>query len=353
MKKLLTFLLCFVFMLGAFGLVACDETVTEQKITQNTYEKAPMAHLSVQGVKLGGLVASRFSGGNESSNNEQEYLSKTITATVLPENAINKSVDFEVSWADDATLKDEDVSEYVVVEQATDGALTATVKCFQNFGDDVIIIRCITRDGGYMATCIVTYAGLASEMSIVPEDNISTVNTTNRGDYYELLTGRTYYFDINLTDALGNSAKTSNLQITQSFSGDSHYISLFTGYDGSNGYTVADSGRHDFHNIEFFEGSITNDGKLKIVTREKTVNNKTFYGDNSILHYVLSNSTVTNNPNNSQALYSYLYGNDNTISNKTMQIVVTDSLSGLSQTIKFWTIAGVNSVSLSPQSLQF
>ncbi|MEE3499792.1 MAG: hypothetical protein VZS12_11910, partial [Ruminococcus bromii] len=337
--------------MGAIGLTACGSNSTKQNTVSNIDTAGkPVAGLSVQSVsapKLGATIT-RFSAGNE-----QASISKRISATVEPSTAQNKLVDYRVFWAIGAEHANESVSDYVIVEQDSDGSTDATVTCVQEFDDDTIVIQVVTRDGGFTATCLVTYEGIASDMSVVPEDNISTVNTAARGDYYELLTGRTYYFDINLIDALGNSAKANNLQIAQSFSDSSYYINLFTGYNGSAGYTVADSGRHDFHYVEFFEGSITNDGKLKIVTRETTVENKSFYGDNSILHYVLSSSTVTNNPNNSQALYSYLYGNSNTISQKTMQVVVTDTLSGLSQTIKFWLIAGVNSVSLSLPSLQF
>lgn len=52
-------------------------------------------------------------------------VSKTITATVLPVDAPDKSVDWSLTWC--VPLEGEDVGDYLSVTPQSDGALTATV----------------------------------------------------------------------------------------------------------------------------------------------------------------------------------------------------------------------------------
>ena len=68
-------------------------------------------------------------------------VSKILTATVTPENAENKTVDWSIYWADDAPLKDKDISEYLTLTPTADGALTATVTCKKSFRGSVAYIK--------------------------------------------------------------------------------------------------------------------------------------------------------------------------------------------------------------------
>lgn len=85
-------------------------------------------------------------------------LTKTITATITPANADNKLVDWTVSWANDATHKDEDVSLYIIISPSSLDGLTVVVTCLKAFAGDTIIIIVTTRDGNYSAQCTVTYS---------------------------------------------------------------------------------------------------------------------------------------------------------------------------------------------------
>ena len=49
------------------------------------------------------------------STGEQTYIAKTITASVLPENATNKELDYSVSWRAGSERINEDVHDYVDV----------------------------------------------------------------------------------------------------------------------------------------------------------------------------------------------------------------------------------------------
>lgn len=90
-------------------------------------------------------------------------VSKTLTATVLPATAENKAVDWTCDWADESNTAN--VSEYVTVTPETDGSTTATVTCFKAFTGNVVITA-TTRENGYSATCIVTFVGLPTEISL-------------------------------------------------------------------------------------------------------------------------------------------------------------------------------------------
>ena len=89
------------------------------------------------------------------AENGQQSISKTITATVMPATAKNTSVDWSVEWGGNQAGA---VTDYVTVTPASDGSTTATVTCKKPFTGEIVIV-CTTREGGYMATCTVTFAG--------------------------------------------------------------------------------------------------------------------------------------------------------------------------------------------------
>lgn len=93
-------------------------------------------------------------------------VSKIITATVLPEDAPDKSVDWSIRWADDAPLKDKDISEYLTLTPTADGALTATVTCHKSFRGSVAIIKVETRSGGQHAICMASYDGIPTSITV-------------------------------------------------------------------------------------------------------------------------------------------------------------------------------------------
>lgn len=92
----------------------------------------------------------------------------TLTATIAPEEATNKSVDWEIyfSNADSAWATGKTVTDYVTLSPASDGALTATVNCLQPFGEQ-IMIKVTSRDNpDASATCTVDYLQKVSNVSL-------------------------------------------------------------------------------------------------------------------------------------------------------------------------------------------
>ena len=130
-------------------------------------------------------------------------ITKRISASVTPENASNKAVKYSVAWEEGAERSSEDVTKYVNVIQDSEGSLTALVYCYKAFGDDKIIITVETISGGLKATCIVTYAGIATSVEL--ESTTAPLKTTARGTYYALAPNSEYQFVYSVVNVLGEA----------------------------------------------------------------------------------------------------------------------------------------------------
>ena len=58
----------------------------------------------------------------------------------------------------------------MTVTPESDGSRVATVACIKGFGDDIILITVTTRDGGFQATCTVTFEGAPSSLKFMYND---------------------------------------------------------------------------------------------------------------------------------------------------------------------------------------
>ena len=90
-------------------------------------------------VKTAKIPVSEFAAYGVSPLAEAAY---TLTATITPSNATNKALDWSVSfvnpeseWASGKTVTD-----YVTVTPTADGALTASVACLKDFGEQIKVI---------------------------------------------------------------------------------------------------------------------------------------------------------------------------------------------------------------------
>lgn len=133
---------------------------------------------------------------------------KTITATVLPEDAPDKSVDWNISWItpiyDDAVVTD-----YVTVTPDSDGSTTATVTCYKGFEGASIRVTATTRVGGFTASCVVTYEGKPTEMVLE-----SSGTEYEMVSLFNLSAGTTTSFNINLDNKLNAvGSKFGNFEI--------------------------------------------------------------------------------------------------------------------------------------------
>ena len=97
-----------------------------------------------------------------------EYDAVTVKATVKPDNATYKEVDWAIAWDQEEIDKQEDIwnswwqgdeqiTDYVTVTPTTDGSTTATVKCLQPFGVPAIITVTSRNNPNAKATCRVDF----------------------------------------------------------------------------------------------------------------------------------------------------------------------------------------------------
>lgn len=105
-----------------------------------------------------GLVSLRMSPSYAvAAANGQQTVSKKITATVMPVDAPDKSVDWSIKWC--TPIEGKDISEYLTLTPESDGSLTATITALKGFESGSAYVTATTRVGGFTATCLIMYDG--------------------------------------------------------------------------------------------------------------------------------------------------------------------------------------------------
>lgn len=96
----------------------------------------------------------------------------TLTATIQPETAENKTVDWDVAFVNPSSswASGKDVSDYVTVTPASDGALTANVNCLKAFGEQIKITVTSRANVNAKAECTLDYARRILDTALYSED---------------------------------------------------------------------------------------------------------------------------------------------------------------------------------------
>lgn len=160
-------------------------------------------------VRLLGGVATTASDGS---------VSQTITAVITPADAPNKAVDWSIAWADGDSRASENISDYITVTPASDGALTATVTCKKSFRGSVAYVKVVTREGKFEATSMITFDGIPSSLSV----NASGLSTGSGVDGFQYMVSTNgASLAIDLTNVFGDVGESyyNNLTFTTSASG--------------------------------------------------------------------------------------------------------------------------------------
>ena len=147
---------------------------------------------------------------------EQVYVSQTVTATITPSTVVDKYVTWSVAWANDAPLKDKNISDYIKVTDDSQGNLTATVNCYKSFKGSKAILTCTTRQGGKTGTVNIVYEGVPSSMSITAPTGVTKYNLGK--DSVDLLyVGKSYSLNLamdNIFHSVGSNYNDFTVTVT-------------------------------------------------------------------------------------------------------------------------------------------
>lgn len=182
-KWVVSFLLIFVLLAGMIGawvlLLKPEKSAPEQEEGGAVITEGESSGIKLMSVKI-------------SPENYAEYgispmadTAYQLTATIVPENATDKTVDWTIAWAEhreshsggtnainrvDPTYDSHDthdtsdswsegktVTDYVTVTPTSDGALTANVECLKDFGAQVKVTVTSRDNTDVKANCLVDY----------------------------------------------------------------------------------------------------------------------------------------------------------------------------------------------------
>lgn len=157
------------------GFKNWDKFKTEEEQTEETTDNgAPVIGENGEELPSGEAIpmpkAMAFRSAAALDGRNAEYDSVTLTATVTPSNADNKKVDWTIAFANPASewASGKTVTDYVTVTPESDGSLTATVQCLQDFGEQIIITVTSRDNSNAKATCTVDFykrvVGLSANM---------------------------------------------------------------------------------------------------------------------------------------------------------------------------------------------
>ena len=353
-KWVIVFILLAVLLAGVVASLVVslsDKTETEKsEPVTNAYANDFTAEcFSTQNVRLAMSSAATLAADNS--------VSKTLKATVYPTDASNKLVDWSIAWSNQG--KSEYVTDYVTVTPTYDGSSEATVTCLKPFGSDQITITVTTRQGGYTATCIVTFRGVAT--SIYMTSDVSPTSNSGRGEYYDLPSRSSATFTVNLSN-VWDTVGSSNLSAEISAVGSIYVCDVFgDSFGGSTNENVRLVEISDL--MEYLGISASVIGNTVTVTTNKVLDSffyshyendeygaGTWYYNDYVYYedWMEGMGTAYSEEYKEGAAY-----NASHIDSCYFVLKVTDSVSGLSASVKFWVSTGVSSVKLNETTLSF
>lgn len=173
-------------MAGTFCLSGCGKISVEIPVKQS--EMVQEQPVKIAKLSMDGTIITPHAG----SVNVNQTVSKKIQAIIEPSTAKNVTVDWSVEWGEKQKAE---VTDYLTVTPDSDGSLSATVTCKQPFSGEIVVV-CVTRQGKYVATCTVTYAGQPTEITL-------TGSTQETDGAYRFGIGNTYEYAIEMGNPFG------------------------------------------------------------------------------------------------------------------------------------------------------
>lgn len=177
-------------------VIAIDNKPVEAKVADSIKSAVEPTETPVSDENIAPVALKMSKSFTTYAANGQQTVSKTITATVMPVDAPDKSVDWSIKWC--TPIEGKDISEYLTLTPESDGSLTATITALKGFEGSSAYVTATTRVGGFTATCLIMYDGKPESLSFTHNGKeITNTGTVN------LTAGTTNEITLNLKNTLG------------------------------------------------------------------------------------------------------------------------------------------------------
>ena len=312
-------------------------------------EPIAITTISESGIMV--LEKPMFLGAGDGGSGDSAF-AKTLTATVLPVDAPDKSVDWSVAWASDASRSSQQVNQYITVTPNADGSNVAVVRCLKSFEGDHILVTVTTRVGGFSATCQVEYVGVPQTMTINTTGKTVKTDTAWNKSMVELQCGSEYYFDLDLDNELH--------AVGSSYGNYTFSVAAYGSID-VNVHAHNNSTGQDTYSVE------TEEHKVGDVL-ESSGYIYTFFSEPSsllpVVHVELRDGKLYVKAERAISSFSGINGNRGGYAERSFKqytdgkcpyatITVTETTTGLSKSINVKTIATVTNVNMSASTMSF
>ena len=169
-SNLLSLVLGIVIGAGGFGIVSNinkNEKVPEQTATLPDYGGAVIGEAQENGIQMmkAAIPVEEYATYGVSERAEKAY---TITATVKPDDATNKKVNWSLAFAnaESTWAKGKNLSDYVTVSASGTTNSTAVLTCKKAFGEQILLTATSDGDSTKSAVCTVDYAQKVTNASL-------------------------------------------------------------------------------------------------------------------------------------------------------------------------------------------
>ena len=332
--------------------VKVNESVSELMLEDNSENLAAEPISITPVIESGIMIVEKpmFLGAGDGGSDSA--FAKTLTATVLPIDAPDKTVDWSVAWASDASRSSQQVSQYITVTPNSDGSNVAVVRCLKGFEGDHILVTVTTRVGGFSATCQVDYVGTPQTLTINTSGKTVKTDTAWNKSMVELQCGSDYTFNLDLDNdlhAVGSSYGNYTFSVA-TFGTIQVNLHAHNNYSGEDTYSVeteeykiADLLESDGYIYTFFEEP----GGLCNVLRVEIENGKLVV---KAQRAISSLAGISGNRGGyaERTFKEYTDGKCPYVT-----ITVTETTTGLSKSINVKTIATVTNVNMSASTMSF
>lgn len=332
-------------LLSALMLVGCTdwdklkekaEEVIDSFETQNVIE---ITEVEASGLSLSMGPAKVMNAGTES-----QYVSQTVTATILPETLSDKYIAWSISWAENVALSSEDIFSYLQITEFSQGKQSAILNCYQSFRGSDIILTATSRAGNKSCTAIIRFEGKPDSVNILSPEGVDKYNIGTKS-VDSLLAGNIYTLNLEESNIFGDvGTELSSYSVEVSGSGKIYVADYNVSLRGAN-YDIPVGGVTETVAIKDIVDQLVS---VKIENQFLIVNTKMSY----FSYYSYKEDHLVEGTGNVTTYYDRFFSvyDDN---NRPFITITLKSEFGYSASYEFHIAENVESLTLSPSPIIF